>query len=189
MEIRFSLATAPNRQIFLHSYAELEGVLARMNLENAWFDRKIHSSDYETFIVRFRLLGGKGGFGSNLRAQGNKMSSKKRAGNYEACRDLAGRRIRTVSQAQSIAEYLQAAPKLQKEKEEAIRVKMEKILETEDKKKHTFKDVEYIKKCNEIVDNVEMMVLNAMVSKNQSQNAAKRCRFLEKDILNSDNDE
>lgn len=37
-----------------------------------------------------RLRGGKGGFGSNLRAAGK----AKMTDNYDACRDLQGRRIR-----------------------------------------------------------------------------------------------
>jgi hypothetical protein len=45
-----------------------------------------------------RLLGGKGGFGSMLRAQGGRMNAQKTT-NFEACRDLQGRRIRTVNEA------------------------------------------------------------------------------------------
>ena len=68
-------------------------------------DFKLKSSDYylskcseNVFQVKLRLLGGKGGFGSQLRAQGNKMSSKKRAGNYESCRSLNGQRLRVQKQ-------------------------------------------------------------------------------------------
>lgn len=45
-----------------------------------------------------RLMGGKGGFGSMLRAQGGRMNAQKTT-NFEACRDLQGRRIRTVNEA------------------------------------------------------------------------------------------
>jgi hypothetical protein len=45
-----------------------------------------------------RLVGGKGGFGSMLRAQGGRMNAQKTT-NFEACRDLQGRRIRTVNDA------------------------------------------------------------------------------------------
>lgn len=45
-----------------------------------------------------KLLGGKGGFGSMLRAQGGRMNAQKTT-NFEACRDLQGRRIRTVNDA------------------------------------------------------------------------------------------
>ena len=45
-----------------------------------------------------RLLGGKGGFGSQLRAAGGRMSTGK-ATNVDACRDLSGRRLSTIKEA------------------------------------------------------------------------------------------
>ena len=45
-----------------------------------------------------RLLGGKGGFGSQLRAAGGRMSSQKTSNN-DSCRDLTGRRLSTVKEA------------------------------------------------------------------------------------------
>lgn len=56
----------------------------------------------EETLVSFRLtpavLGGKGGFGSQLRAAGGRMSSQ-RTGNNDSCRDLSGRRLGTVKEA------------------------------------------------------------------------------------------
>lgn len=46
-----------------------------------------------------RLPGGKGGFASQLRAQGGRMSSNK-ATNNDSCRDLNGRRLSTIKEAQ-----------------------------------------------------------------------------------------
>lgn len=46
-----------------------------------------------------RLRGGKGGFASQLRAQGGRMSSNK-ATNNDSCRDLNGRRLSTIKEAQ-----------------------------------------------------------------------------------------
>lgn len=46
-----------------------------------------------------RLLGGKGGFGSQLRAAGGRMSSGKNT-NTDSCRDLSGRRLSTIKEAQ-----------------------------------------------------------------------------------------
>lgn len=53
------------------------------------------------FNLSARLLGGKGGFGSMLRAQGGRMNAQKTT-NFEACRDLQGRRIRTVNEAKRL---------------------------------------------------------------------------------------
>ena len=45
-----------------------------------------------------RVLGGKGGFGSQLRAAGGRMSSQKTSNN-DSCRDLSGRRLSTIKEA------------------------------------------------------------------------------------------
>ena len=45
-----------------------------------------------------RLRGGKGGFGSQLRAAGGRMSSQKTSNN-DSCRDLSGRRLSTIKEA------------------------------------------------------------------------------------------
>jgi len=50
-------------------------------------------------FVGARLLGGKGGFGSQLRAAGGRMSSGKNT-NTDSCRDLSGRRLSTIKEAQ-----------------------------------------------------------------------------------------
>ena len=56
------------------------------------------NKEFVTLNLNLRLLGGKGGFGSMLRAQGGKMASQKTT-NFEACRDLNGRRLRTIKEA------------------------------------------------------------------------------------------
>ena len=53
-----------------------------------------------TVQVLLRLVGGKGGFGSMLRSQGGRMASKQST-NYEACRDLNGRRLKVISDAKA----------------------------------------------------------------------------------------
>ena len=48
-----------------------------------------------------RLRGGKGGFGSQLRAAGGRMSSQKTSNN-DSCRDLSGRRLSTIKEAKRL---------------------------------------------------------------------------------------
>ena len=68
--------------------------------------QSLRSSDCEEDelnpIVTLRLtplvLGGKGGFGSQLRAAGGRMSSQKTSNN-DSCRDLSGRRLSTIKEA------------------------------------------------------------------------------------------
>ena len=52
-----------------------------------------------------RLLGGKGGFGSQLRAAGGRMSSQKTSNN-DSCRDLTGRRLSTIKEAKKYVSFL-----------------------------------------------------------------------------------
>ena len=47
-----------------------------------------------TLTAHIRILGGKGGFGSMLRAIGARIE---KTTNHEACRDLSGRRMRDVN--------------------------------------------------------------------------------------------
>ena len=55
-----------------------------------------------------RVLGGKGGFGSQLRAAGGRMSSQKTSNN-DSCRDLSGRRLSTLKEAKKYAIAFQLA--------------------------------------------------------------------------------
>jgi len=60
--------------------------------------------DYNNKVieVRIRLKGGKGGFGSSLRLQ---QATKKQTKNFDACRDLQGRRLRKVNQERQLNEW------------------------------------------------------------------------------------
>lgn len=138
-------------------------------------DFKLKEGDYylskcseNVFQVKLRLLGGKGGFGSQLRAQGNKMSSKKRAGNYESCRTLNGQRIRVQKQTKLIEEYLAKEPERLSKREQEIREKMQKYLEAPDKKV-MFSDPEYLKLCRKLIDSTEDAVRSGLRAQNQDE--------------------
>jgi hypothetical protein len=66
-----------------------------------------------------RLRGGKGGFGSNLRAAGK----HKLTDNFDACRDLQGRRIRQRTAAQQLAEWQEGAQERERERMELKQLK------------------------------------------------------------------
>ena len=51
-----------------------------------------------------RMRGGKGGFGSQLRAAGGRMSSQK-TNNNDSCRDLSGRRLSTIKEAKKCVSF------------------------------------------------------------------------------------
>jgi hypothetical protein len=82
------------------------------------------------------LKGGKGGFGSQLKAKGAAMGkygffiglidSRIKTTNFDYCRDLSGRRLKTMSDATALAEYLEKEPERKKEELEKKEAKKEK---------------------------------------------------------------
>ena len=54
-----------------------------------------------TIQLAFRLLGGKGGFGSLLRGAGRAILTD----NVDACRDLSGRRLRQANAEKRLAQW------------------------------------------------------------------------------------
>lgn len=134
-----------------------------------------------------RMRGGKGGFGSQLRAAGGRMSSQK-TNNNDSCRDLSGRRLSTIKEAKKcvllrplsiphfngdyfrIAEYLEQEPARKKAAAEAQRAKLEALerklgIEGEGAagssssgRKHRFDDTEYLEQNRELVDSVKSAV-------------------------------
>lgn len=71
------------------------------------------NSDQDAQFIQLRLvpkvLGGKGGFGSQLRAAGGRMSSQKTQNN-DSCRDLTGRRLSTIKEAKKLAAAIASEP-------------------------------------------------------------------------------
>ena len=102
------------------------------------------SNELVTLRLSPRLLGGKGGFGSQLRAAGGRMSSQK-TNNNDSCRDLSGRKLSTIKEAKryvilytlaavlslinflSLAEYIEKEPERLAAKAEAERAKLETL--------------------------------------------------------------
>lgn len=147
-------------------------------LENAlWFETIKNADSVTTAVVhlRFRILGGKGGFGSQLRAQGNKMSSKKRAGDYSSCRDLTGRRIRTTEQNQKIEEHLRAVPEYQSFLADRKKSKAEAMLKEGSSKL----DNDFVSKHHESTEMIESIVTESFTSKqrmHECEKDAKNCK-------------
>ncbi|KAJ3704135.1 hypothetical protein LUZ61_007840 [Rhynchospora tenuis] len=91
-------------------------------------DQTLISADgdhlFPSLSVLPRLRGGKGGFGSLLRGAASKAGQKKTS-NFDACRDMSGRRLRHVN----------AEKRLEEWKAEAEERKLEKLAENFLKKK------------------------------------------------------
>ena len=83
------------------------------------------------------LCGGKGGFGSQLRAAGGRMSSKRKKAQGEnngSNRNLDGRRLRTVHEAKALAEYLALKPDMEKKEKEERRKRWQQVIDMAEKK-------------------------------------------------------
>ncbi|KAG0348744.1 hypothetical protein BG004_004320 [Podila humilis] len=116
------------------------------------------------FGLTLRMAGGKGGFGSMLRAQGGRMSSQKGPSNTDACRDLSGRRIKTVKDAKNMADYLSKEPEREKEKKESLKRKIEEKQELASRptRKHRFEDSKFFDETEEQVEDVKNAVATAI---------------------------
>ncbi|KAG8198136.1 hypothetical protein JTE90_006889 [Oedothorax gibbosus] len=99
--------------------------------------------------VIFPLPGGKGGFGSMLRAIGAQIE---KTTNREACRDLSGRRLRDINEEQRLKKWIS---KESERKAEKARRRKERIERLKAKPRHNFNDFEYEKKLSEGPDRVE----------------------------------
>nr|CAG8591050.1 8751_t:CDS:2 [Entrophospora candida]CAG8604733.1 13804_t:CDS:2 [Entrophospora candida] len=117
--------------------------------------------EFTTLTLKLPLYGGKGGFGSMLRAQGGKMASQKTT-NFEACRDLNGRRLRTVNEAKRLADLLEKEPERERVRNDKIQRKIENGLKERQAKKIRFDDTEFLKQSEEMKEKVQVAVTEAV---------------------------
>uniref|UniRef100_A0A2M4BY91 Putative agap001314-pa-like protein n=1 Tax=Anopheles marajoara TaxID=58244 RepID=A0A2M4BY91_9DIPT len=87
--------------------------------------------------INERLVGGKGGFGSMLRAIGAQIE---KTTNREACRDLCGRRLRDINEEKRLKAYLEKQQNASEDERQKIQLKIDKLLA---KPKHEFEDRQY----------------------------------------------
>ena len=89
------------------------------------------------------LRGGKGGFGSQLRAAGGRMSSKRKKAQGEnngSNRNLEGRRLRTVNEAKALAEYLALKPEMDKKEKEEKRKRWQQVIELTERREEELRN-------------------------------------------------
>ncbi|KAL3874042.1 hypothetical protein ACJMK2_037106 [Sinanodonta woodiana] len=94
-----------------------------------------------------RLLGGKGGFGSMLRAIGAQIE---KTTNREACRDLSGRRMRDVKNEKELKEWLAKQAERERERQQQ---KEERISRRRAVPNHKFDDPNYDKQKSLVAEN------------------------------------
>ncbi|KAJ2079286.1 hypothetical protein H4R24_003890 [Coemansia sp. RSA 988] len=164
----------------LHDLAEQVGVQLGSNITTSTFritgrhgisvEEALLGSGTPWLALRGRLLGGKGGFGSTLRSQGNRMSANK-SNNYDDCRDLYGRRLRTLKEAKGIMDKLDTEEKAREEAAERRRKKIADGLKERPTRKYRFDDTPYMRKCEEIVEETKKTTRKAIKERMRKKNA------------------
>lgn len=113
------------------------------------------------------MAGGKGGFGSMLRAIGAQIE---KTTNKEACRDLSGRRIRDVNIERRFRNWVAKAAERKKEQTKRKKEKLERLRRVP---KFEFKDEQYFKVRSEIPEKIDAALEYALhKSKNKSTASA-----------------
>ncbi|XP_052270817.1 replication stress response regulator SDE2-like [Dreissena polymorpha] len=97
----------------------------------------------------FRIPGGKGGFGSMLRAIGAQIE---KTTNHEACRDLSGRRMRDVNNEKDLKDWLAKQADREREKEEK---RQERLARRRALPNHKFEDPTYEQQRSQLAENLD----------------------------------
>lgn len=116
------------------------------------------------------LLGGKGGFGSLLRAIGAQIE---KTTNRDACRDLSGRRLRDVKREDELKKLIALQEKLQEERKRRKKEKLEKLKKKSELSSTSasiqelvamFDDHDYNKRRRELSDIIEAAVDRGIIN-------------------------
>ncbi|KFA66612.1 hypothetical protein S40285_03037 [Stachybotrys chlorohalonatus IBT 40285] len=130
-ESRLILTTVSNKQLPVTSDIPISTYLSTAG------------NDVLSLRLSVPLCGGKGGFGSQLRAAGGRMSSRKKKRNQDehaSSRNLDGRRLRTVTEAKALAEYLAIKPEMDKKEKEKRRERWQQVLDMTEQKEAEIKN-------------------------------------------------
>ncbi|KAL8710331.1 MAG: hypothetical protein Q9220_005101 [cf. Caloplaca sp. 1 TL-2023] len=159
-QTRFIFTTTNNRELLPSSQKPLTSLLP---------------NQHDTIVpIRLSLpvCGGKGGFGSQLRAAGGRMSSKRKRNQgeeFSSNRNLDGRRLRTVAEAKALAEYLALKPEMEKREKDARRKRWEQVVELAEKREAEIKngsrgriDGKWVEEKDEAGERTREAVLQAM---------------------------
>lgn len=132
------------------------------------------NNDFLSLRLSSPLCGGKGGFGSQLRAAGGRMSSKRKKNQNGveengSSRNLEGRRLRTVTEAKALAEYLAIKPEMDRQEKEKRRARWAEIVEMTERKQEEIKhgtkgrlDGKWVEEKEETEERTREAVLAAM---------------------------
>jgi len=184
---RLILTTISNKQILGTSSTTISDLL---------------SSPQDAFLslrLSLPLCGGKGGFGSQLRAAGGRMSSKRKRGQGEengSSRNLDGRRLRTVAEAKALAEYHAIKPGMEKKIKEERRARYIQVIEDMDRRGEEIKsgtkgkvDGQWVEDKEEASKNTRDAVLAAMRSGNYKDSSFRVSEASGSGTISSDSED
>lgn len=119
---------------------------------------------YTDGVIRVcpKVLGGKGGFGSMLRAIGAQIE---KTTNREACRDLSGRRLRDINEEKRLKTWLSQKKEREQDKEDKKKRKIEKLLQ---EPKHEFKDEAYHEEITNLSEKLSDSVEQGLKRKHEA---------------------
>ncbi|KAG5251701.1 hypothetical protein OIU77_024778 [Salix suchowensis] len=142
-------------------------------------DDAIITTPESTVYLLLRLLGGKGGFGSLLRGAATKAGQKK-TDNFDACRDMSGRRLRHVNAEKRLEEWRaeEEDRRLEKIAEEFIKKKAKKGKKgvgDGEAEKYVAKYREDSAKCAAVVEEAVREVLGNGFRKRKGKGKGKGC--------------
>lgn len=166
-DTRLILTTLSNRQLPERSEAPISTYLSTS------------ADEFLSLRLTVPLCGGKGGFGSQLRAAGGRMSSRKKRNqdDHGSSRNLDGRRLRTVNEAKALAEYLAIKPEMEKKEKDRRRERWEQIVQMSEQKEAEIKsgskgrlDGKWVEDKEESNEKTREAVLAAMKAGNYKDN-------------------
>ncbi|XP_011504367.1 PREDICTED: protein SDE2 homolog [Ceratosolen solmsi marchali] len=140
-------------------------------------------------LLQPRLCGGKGGFGSMLRAIGAQIE---KTTNREACRDLSGRRLRDINEEKRLKAWIEKQSKRNEEAAERKKRKLEKLCA---EPKHEFKDKSYYQQRSDLTERVEDAVevgfaasSSSGIKRSTNEDSKSNLKKKRKTILDLDDD-
>ncbi|KAF7551958.1 hypothetical protein G7046_g7562 [Stylonectria norvegica] len=164
---RLILTTISNKQLPTESETPISTYLSS------------NEDDFLSLRLAVPLCGGKGGFGSQLRAAGGRMSSRKKRNqdDHGSSRNLDGRRLRTVNEAKALAEYLAIKPEMEHKEKEKRRERWEQIVQASEAKEEEIKsgsksriDGKWVEDKEETSEKTRDAVMAAMKAGNYKDN-------------------
>jgi hypothetical protein len=119
-----------------------------------------------------RLPGGKGGFGSLLRGAATKAGQKKTS-NFDACRDMSGRRLRHVNAEKKLKEWKADAE--ERELEKTAEEFLKKATKAKEEDNGVFEELEKFRaETSHAMEEVELAVASGLVEARKSNSSSKR---------------